>query len=119
MCPAVPITGQEDSTGGSPMAYIAISLSLALAVWLFLAAKAGSSARVDTLTGDLVTDLRRSPHRESGPARRGDQLADHGSTRHLARHQQPARGLRVGQQDQLQLAEPARQVRSHPVEVAA
>ena len=50
----------------------------------------------------------------------GDRLADDRSTGHLADDEQPAGGLRVGEQDELLLGDVlGEQVRAHPVEVAA
>jgi len=45
-------------------------------------------------------------------------VADHGGTGHLPDDEQPAAGLRVGEQQQLVLADRAVEVRADPVEVA-
>ena len=82
--------------------------------------------------GDPRRHVRRRRHRGCTPPLRsqrttrvtpvagGDELPDHRVAGDLPDHQQPPRGLGVGEQDQLLLAEPVRdQVRTDPVEVAA
>ena len=102
------------------MAYITVVLSLALVVWLALAAKAGSSHDLETASVDeLRTELRRSPDRDSRAAVSGHQLADNRRAGYFAHDEQPARRLRVGQQEQLRVGHLGREVRSHPLEVAA
>src|SRR5262245_40408122 len=48
----------------------------------------------------------------------GDKLTDHRVARQLSRHQQPSRGLCVGQQQQLLLVDTIVEVGTHPVQVA-
>ena len=115
------------TTGGSPMAYVAIPLFLSLGGWLLLAVKSGPTRRFDPVaaaepvTVVVRTEAVASAHTEmrTFPAGR-HHLTDDRSSRDLADDQQPARGLRVGQQDQVQFPGGRRRyVRSHPVEVAA
>ena len=102
------------------MAYITVVLSLALVVWLALAAKAGTGRHLDTASvDDLRAELRRSPDRESRAATSGHQLTDNRRAGYFAHDQQPARRLRVGQQEQLRVGHLGREVRSHPFEIAA
>lgn len=125
------------------MAYIAIPLSLALIVWLALAARTGDTGRrLDAVTGpdlatalgrsshrddretvtgpELATALGRSSHRHGRPAvTGGNQLPDNRRTGYFAHDQQPSRRLRVGQQEQLRVGHLGREVRSHPLEIAA
>ncbi len=120
MRPAVPATAREGTTGGSPMAYITVVLSLTLVVWLALAARAGSTHRVDPASaGDLRAELRRSPDRDSSAPRSAHQLADNRRSGYFAHDEQPARRLRVGEQEQLRVGHLGREVRSHPFEIAA
>src|SRR5699024_8097221 len=64
------------------------------------------------------TPSRASADRD-GRLRRGHELADHRRAGDLPGHQQAPGGLGVGQQEQLVLVDVRRQVRPHPVEVAA
>ena len=89
------------------MAYVAISLFLALGAWLALAARTGPSRRLETalpLTDQLRVDAVRSPDRDARAVAGGrDHLADDRRARHLTDDEQSTRGLRVRQQDQGEL----------------
>jgi amino acid efflux transporter len=90
-------------------AFLAVAAVLAFCGWAIIAA--GAVALAAALASRSADD-------QDGRAAR-DELADDGGARHLPGQQQAARGLRVGEQQQVLLADPVRrQVRRHPLQVA-